>query len=133
MKVNEFYRHKWNKYVVKVTKVSLHNVELKTVYSGVTEAIAVENFDLNYEPCETIYKWRETIDELFSFAKIKFMGNSIRIDADDSQIEFSIEDDMLAVQFTDDIKEAVESDTNLLRFLLEDADEVILMFANLFE
>lgn len=133
MKVNEFYRHKWNKYVSKVTKVGLYDVELKTVYSGVTEKIAIENFYLNYDPCETIYKWRETIEELFSFAKIRFMGNAIRINADESEIEFSIEDDMLVTQFTDDIKEAVESETNLLRFLLEDADEVILMFANLFE
>ncbi len=132
-KVGEFYRHKWNKYVSKVTNVGLHKVELKTVNSGVSETIAVENFDSNYEPCVTIYQYRETLEDMFSFGKISFMGNTIQVNVDDSRLEFSLADDRMEVQFTDDIKEAVESDTNILSFLIEDADEVITMFADLFE
>lgn len=133
-KVGEYYRHKWNKYISKVTKVSLHTVELKTVYSGVTDVINVEHFDMNYEPAVTIYQWRNTFDKLFSFGDIQLFGDCIRVKVDDTVIDFSIKDNnRLVVCFTDDVKEAVESETNILRFLIEDADEVITMFADLFE
>lgn len=133
-KVGEYYRHKWNKYVSKVTKVSLYTVELKSVYSGVSESIKVENFDMNFEPAITIYQWRNTFEKLFSFADIQLFGECVRIKVDDTVVDFSIKNnDRLVVCFTDDIKEAVESETNILRFLLEDADEVITMFADLFE
>ena len=70
---NEFYRHKWNKYVVKIVNVTRKQVEMLTVNSGVAETIDRENFDDNYELCNDIYKWRETIEELFSFGKIRFI------------------------------------------------------------
>lgn len=133
-KVGEYYRHKWNKYILKVTKVTLHTVELKTVYSGVAESVKVENFDANYEPAITIYQWRKTIKELFSFGDIQLFGDCVRVKVDDTVIDFSIDkDNMLTICFTDDIKEAVEAETNVLRFLIEDADDVIQSFADLFE
>ena len=134
VKVGEYYRHKWNKYILKVTKVSLHTVELKTVYSGVFESVKIENFDMNYEPAITIYQWRKTIKELFSFGEIQLFGDCVRVKVDDTIIDFSINaDKMLTVCFTDDVKEAVDADINILRFLIEDADDVIQSFADLFE
>lgn len=132
-KVGEFYRHKFNKYVSKVTKVGRNKVELVTLNSNVAEAIDRENFDLNYEEVTTIYQFRKHIEEAFDFGTIKLMGDTIRVDVDDSRLEFSIPNNQLKVQFTDDIKEAVDSETNILRFLIEDVNEVVTMFADLFE
>ena len=62
------------------------------------------------------------------------MGDTIRIDVDDSRIEFSVSyDNQLKVQFSDDIKEAVDADSNTMYFLLEDTFDVITMIASLFE
>ena len=132
-KVGEFYRHKFNKYVSKVTKVGRNKVELVTLNSNVTESIDRENFDLNYEEVTTIYQFRKHIEEAFSFGVVRLMGDTVRVDVDDSRIEFSIPNNQLKVQFTDDIKEAVDSETNILRFLIEDVNEVVTMFADLFE
>ena len=132
-KVGEFYRHKFNKYVSKVTKVGRNKVELVTLNSNVVESIDRENFDLNYEEVTTIYQFRKHIEEAFDFGDIKLMGDTIRVDVDDSRLEFSIPNNQLKVQFTDDIKDAVDSETNILRFLIEDVNEVITMFADLFE
>ena len=49
MKKGEYYRHKWNKYVSKITNVRGDIVELKTVNSSVTETIDRLHFDNNYE------------------------------------------------------------------------------------
>lgn len=135
MKKNEYYRHKWNKYVVKIIDVRRTDVEMKTVSSGVVETISKENFDMNYELCTDIYKWKDTIEELFNFGKVSCMGPAVKVVVDDSWLEFSIGQysDLLAVQFSDDIKEAVESEYNIMEFLVDDADEVIHMFADLFE
>lgn len=133
MKKNEFYRHKWNKYVAKITDVKRDRVELKTVNSGVTETISKENFDLNYVPCVTIHEWRNTISDVFSFGDVLLMGDTVRVKVDDTIVDFSIDSsNQFAVCFTDDVKEAIEADSNIMRFLLEDADEVIDMFADLF-
>lgn len=134
MKKGEFYRSKWNKYVVRVTDVKWDYVELMSILSKTTERIKKENFDMNFESCDTIYKWRQTIESAFSFGEIQLIGDAVRVKVDTTIIDFSIDvNDMLVVSFTDDIKEAVESDKNILRFLIEDADEVISMFADLFE
>lgn len=133
MKRGEYYRHKWNKYVVKVTDIGRKQIHLNIVSSGVEEVIATENFEANYTPCVSIHQWRTTIDEMFSFAdKIVALGNTIRMKCDESVIDFSMSDENLTLCFTDDIKEAVEADTNTMRFLLEDADTVLEMFADLF-
>lgn len=134
MKVNEFYRHKWNKYVSKVVKVTRTNVELVTLNCNVAESISKENFELNYEPVVTIYQFRKTIEEAFSFGNVSLMGDAIRVDVDDSRIEFSVgfNNSRLEVYFTDDVKEAVESDTNTMYFLLEDTFDIINMLASLF-
>lgn len=134
MKKNEFYRNKWNYYVAKITDVKRDRVELLAVNSGVRETITKETFELNYTPCITIYQWRKTLEQMFSFATIKFIGDSIRVLVDDTKLDFSISlNNMLTVSFTDDIKEAIGADTNMLRFLLEDADTIIQSFAELFE
>lgn len=133
MKKGEYYRHKWNKYVSKITNIRGDIVELKTINSEVTETIDRQHFDSNYEPCATIYQWRKTIESAFANCEIHLMGDCVRVNCDTTIVDFSISDDILVVCFTDDVKEAVESDTNILRFLIEDADEVITMFAELFE
>jgi len=134
MKKNEFYRNKWNYYVAKITDVKRDKVELLAVNSGVCETIARENFELNYTPCTTIYQWRKTLEQMFSFATIKFIGDSIRVLVDDTRLDFSISiNNMFTVSFTDDIKKTLGADTNILRFLLEDADTIIQSFAELFK
>ena len=106
-----------------------------SVNSGVAETIDRENFDDNYELCNDIYKWRETIEELFSFGKIRFMGPAVKVIVDASWLEFSIGqyNNLLSVQFSDDIKEAIEAEYNIMDFLISDTDEVIHMFADLIE
>lgn len=137
MKANEYYRHKWNKYVSKVTNVKRDKVELTVVNSGVAEVIAKDDFELNYEPVLTIYQWRKDIEELYPFAKILFVGDTIQITVDDSRIDFRLTNNLnnqrLIAHFTDDLKEAMELTTNTLEFLVEDAEEAIKLFAELFE
>ena len=134
MRTGEFYRHRYNHYVSKVTNVGRKSIELETLNCSVAEKIDRENFNLNYEPVVTIYQFRKTIEEAFYFGKTKLMGDTIRIDVDDSRIEFSVSyDNQLKVQFSDDIKEAVDADSNTMYFLLEDTFDVITMIASLFE
>ena len=132
-KVGEYYKHKWNKYVARVTKVSLRCVDLIVINSGVHDVIAIENFDLNYEPCTTIFKWLKKIEELYMCEEVLTFMDAIRCKDGNTVIDFSVNDDMLVVCFTDDVKEILEADSNVMRFLLEDADEVIEMFADFFE
>lgn len=131
-KVGEFYRHKFNKYVSKVTKIGRNKVELVTLNCDVAESIDRENFDANYEEVITIYQFRKDIEKAFDFGKVSLMGDTIRVDVDDSRIEFSIPDSQLKVQFSDDVKEAIEVETNIMYFLLEDTFDVITMLASLF-
>lgn len=137
MKTNEYYRHKWNKYVSKVTNVKRDKVELTVVNSGVAEVIAKDDFELNYEPVLTIYQWRKTIEELYPFAEILFVGDTIQINVEDSRIDFRLTNNLsnqrLIARFTDDLKEAMDLYTNTLEFLVEDAEEAIKLFAELFE
>lgn len=132
-KVGEYYRHRWNKYVSKVTKVTRSNVTLKVVNSGVTEYIHTDNFDMNYTPCTTIYQWRDTIEDLFKSCEVWLMGDTIRVAKDTTIIYFCIDiKNRLSVSYTDDIKKLIDAESNMLKFLIEDADEVIPMFADLF-
>lgn len=138
MRVNDYYRHKWNKYISKITNVTRNNVELVAINSGVAETISKENFDLNYEPVLTIYQWRKDIEQIYSFAtKILFVGDTIQVTVDDSRIDFrltnNLNDQRLIAHFTDDLKEAMELYSNTLEFLVEDAEEAIKLFAELFE
>ena len=134
MKKGEYYRHKWNKYVSRITDVKRDKVQLEIINSGVVETIRKENFEDNYTPCTTIYDWECEIQRAFPFGVIKLMGDTIRVDVDDSRIEFSIDyNGMLKAQYSDDIKEAIDTEYNVTRFLLEDANDVIELFANLFE
>lgn len=138
MRVNDYYRHKWNKYISKITNVTRNNVELVAINSGVAETINKENFGLNYEPVLTIYQWRKDIEQIYSFAtKILFVGDTIQVTVDDSRIDFrltnNLNDQRLIAHFTDDLKEAMELYSNTLEFLVEDAEEAIKLFAELFE
>lgn len=132
MKVNDFYRHKWNKYVSKITRVGRSEVELVTLNCNVAEKISKDDFYNNYEPVVTVYQFRKDIETAFDFGKVSLMGDTIRVDVDDSRIEFSIPGEQLKVYFSDDVKEAVEADTNIMYFLLEDTFDVITMLASLF-
>lgn len=137
MKVGDFYRHKWNKYISKVTNVKRDKVELIVVNSGVSECISADIFEMNYEPVLTIYQWRKTIETIYSFAKVIFRGDTIVIEVDDSLIEFRLTNNLhnqrLIAHFSDDLKEAMELYSNTLEFLIEDADDAIRLFADLFE
>ena len=138
MRVNDYYRHKWNKYISKITNVTRNNVELVAINSGVAETISKENFGLNYEPVLTIYQRRKDIEQIYSFAtKILFVGDTIQVTVDDSRIDFrltnNLNDQRLIAHFTDDLKEAMELYSNTLEFLVEDAEEAIKLFAELFE
>lgn len=136
-KVGEYYRHRWNKYVSKVTAVKRGQVELTVVNSGVVESVSTDNFELNYEPVLTIYQWRKTIEDVYSFANVLFRGDTIVVEVDDSRIDFRLTNNLnnqrLIAHFTDDLKEAMDLYSNTLEFLIEDADEAIRLFAELFE
>lgn len=131
MKVGEFYRNRFNKYVSQITKVGRNEIELVTLHSNTPEKIKREHFDNNYEEIVTVYQFEKDIREAFSFGEVKLMGDTIQVNVDDSRIEFSITN-QLKVYFSDDIKEAVDSETNIMYFLLEDAFDVINMLASLF-
>jgi len=132
MKTGEFYRSIYNCYVSKVTKVSRNNVILENRY-GVEDVVALENFDLNWRRCATIYEYRDTIAEAFpEDCELTLRGECVVVSYDEGQIEFAIIDDMLRVQFTDDVKDALDADSNVMEFLLEDALDVISMIADLF-
>lgn len=134
MKVGEFYKSIYNHYVSKVTKVWRNVVTLEN-RQGVTDEISVDNFDANWKRCVTIYEYRDELQKAFSHvnATMCMRGDAVVIQIDDSQLAFGIVNDMLRVMFTDDVKEAVEADSNIMEFLLEDAFDVITMFADLFE
>ena len=134
MKVGEFYRSIYNHYVAKVVKVTRDNVTLEN-RQGVSETIALENFDLNWRRCANIYEYRDTIDEAFSHVQhsIVMYGNCVKVTVDTDYVEFSIVDDMLMIQVTDDVKDALDLEYNVADFLLEDALDVINTIANLFE
>ena len=135
MKKGEYYRHKWNKYVSKIIDMKHTYIELKTINSGVTEFIHPEYFNQNYTPCITIYHWQDTIKDIYDFAdEVIARGDTIRVRVNDSILDFSVNDvqDEFKVYCSDDIKEAYELDYNVTRFLLEDADEIIPMFADFF-
>ena len=133
MKTGEYYKHKWNKYISKITGVKRNKIELVIINSGVKEEISIENFNLNYVPCKTIHDWRKVIDEAFPNTEICAYGDAIRVKINDSILDFSLtyDETQLTACYTDDIKEIIEADTNILRFSLEDANEIINMFAEL--
>lgn len=140
MKVGEFYKSIYNHYVSKVTKVWRNVVTLEN-RQGVTDEISVDNFDANWKRCVTIYEYRDEIEKAFGNCtannNVVMRGDAVVVTVDDpaepSVIAFGIVNNMLRVQFTDDVKEAVEADSNIMEFLLEDAFDVITMFADLFE
>ena len=118
MKVNEFYRHKWNKYVSKIVKVGSKYVELITLNCDVPEKILKEHFDNNYVPCTTIYDFRTTVETAFEGAEVLFMGECIRVNIDGECIEFSIDhNNMLKVYVSDTIRDALSLTYNVTRFL----------------
>ena len=62
------------------------------------------------------------------------MGDTIRVDVDNTRLEFSIDhNNKLKVQYSDDVKDELHFEYNVKRFLLEDVDDVLHLFANLFE
>lgn len=129
-KVGEYYRHKWNKYISKVIAIKKGHVELITLNSGVSEYIHIDNFDMNYEPCNTIYELRPLIESSFSFSEIQTFVDCVRIKVNNTVIDFSIDyNNRFTVCFTDDVKHRINAEKNVLKFLLDDADEVISMFA----
>lgn len=131
MKKGEYYRHKWNKYVSKIISIHGDAIELKTINSGVTETIDRQHFNNNYEPCITIYQWRKTIESAFADCEIHLMGDCVRANKDTTIIDFSISNDKLVVCVTDDIKKLMGIEHNLLRYDIDDAEEIINSFASL--
>lgn len=133
MKTGEYYKSKWNGYVSKITNIYLDKIILKDVFTGIVDEVAITNFKMNWEPCISVYQWSDLFETLFTNQQIMYFSDTIKIKDDTSLVEFSIDDNMLMVSFTDDVKEVVDSDSNTMRFLIDDANEVIEMFAELFE
>lgn len=130
MKVGEYYFNKFNKYVEKVTKIG-QTVKLQSI-TGIESTIKLEYFNDNYVKCNSIYQYRDTIATLFKRGKVEYFADGIKVDIDDERIIFSIEDDNLKVDITDEVKEALGLEYNVTRFLLTDAFEVINTIADLF-
>ena len=134
MKTGEFYKSIYNHYVSKVIKVSRNTVTLENG-QGVTDTVGMQNFDANWRRCVRIYEFEHTIDEAFNHVEhtIALYGNCVKVTVDNDYVEFSIVDDMLMIQVTDDVKEALDLDYNVADFLLEDALDVINTIGSLFE
>lgn len=131
MKVGEYYFHKFNKYVEKITKIG-STIELISV-NGVTSKIKLENFSDNYVKCGSIYEYKTTIEKAFSHGHIDYFADGVRVDIDDERITFSLEDDMLKVEMTDEVRDALNLEYNITYFYIKDVFEVINTIASLFE
>ena len=131
MKVGEYYFHKYNKYVERITKIG-STIELISV-NGVTSKIKLENFSENYTKCGSIYEYKNTIEKAFSHGRTEYFADGIRVDIDDEQITFSLDDDMLKVDMTDEVKDALNLQYNITYFYLNDIFEIINTIASLFE
>lgn len=134
MKVGEFYKSIYNHYVSKVVKVDKAEITLENM-QGVTDVVAIDNFDANWKRCATIYEFRNAIDEAFEHVEhtTTFVGETVKVVVDEDYVHFSIEDDMLKLEVSDDVKDALELDYNIGEFLLEDALQVINTVGSLFE
>ena len=131
MRKGEYYFNKFNKYVEQITKVG-QTVELQNIM-GVTSIIKLEHFNDNYVKCNSIYEYKNTIAEKFKRGKVQYFADGIKVDIDDERIIFSIEDKDLKVYMTDEVKDALNLEYNITRFLLRDIFEVINTIADLFE
>ena len=131
MKVGEYYFHKYNKYVERITKIG-NIIELISV-NGVTSKIKLENFSENYTKCGSIYEYKNTIEKEFSHGHTEYFADGIRVNIDDEQITFSLDDDMLKVDMTDEVKDALNLQYNITYFYLNDIFEIINTIASLFE
>ena len=134
MKTGEFYKSIYNHYVAKVTKVTRNEVTLENK-DGVAETVKLENFDANWKRCVTIYEFKGTIDEAFNHVEhtTVMRGDCINVTVDEDYVSFSIVDNMLRVEVSDDVKDALEIEYNIEDFLLEDALNVINTVGSLFE
>jgi hypothetical protein len=130
MKIGEYYFSKFNKYVAQITKTG-REIELQSIM-GVKSTISAEYFNDNYIKCNSIYQYRDTIAERFKRGKVEYFADGIKVDIDDERIIFSIEDDNLKVDMTDEVKDALNLEYNITRFLLRDLFEVINTIADLF-
>ena len=126
MNVGDLYRSKWNKYTAKIVSINPSTIVLENK-QGVKESVAVNNFELNWQPCD--------INACASIIKEAFTSHRITIDdsivIDNWQIVFRIIDDELSVNFSDAIKNKLDLSSNTLSFKLCDAEEVIYMIADL--
>ena len=133
MKVGDYYYHKFNKYVERITKITPKEIELKNI-DMITTVIKSEYFNDNYMKCNPIYNYVETIVRAFKKAKFKFDQSYIRVDPDpDNFIAFGIVNNQLRVVMSEEVYTALELEDSIEDFLLDDAEEVINMIADLFE
>lgn len=134
MKTGEFYKSIYNHYVAKVTKVTRNEVTLENK-DGVAETVKLENFDANWKRCATIYEFKSTIDEAFNHVEhtTVMRGDCINVTVDEDYVSFSIVNNMLRIEVSDDVKDALEIEYNIEDFLLEDALDVINTVGSLFE
>ena len=131
MKKGEFYFHKFNKYVEQVTKVG-SVIEMQNIM-GVKSTIKAEHFNDNYKKCNSIYEYKNTIAERFKRGTIQYFADGIKVDIDDERIIFSIDEDNLKIDVTDEVKDALNLEYNITMFLVRDIFEVINTIADLFE
>lgn len=132
MKNNEYYFNKWNKYVEQITNITPIRIELKNMM-GVTTTIKAEYFNDNYVKCNDVYNLIDTILSAFIPAKVlfDFQQNFISINKDD--VAFGVVNDMLRVVMSDEIRDILELDNTIEDFMLEDAETIINMIADLYK
>ena len=134
MKTGEFYRSIYNHYVSKVTKVGRHEVILENK-QGVADKIDIENFDTNWRRCITIYEYRDTIADAFKHVNYQMLliGECVKVTVDEDFVMFSIANNMLRIQVSDDVRDALDLKYNVADFLMEDVLDVIYTIGSLFE
>ena len=128
MNVGDLYRSKWNKYTAKIVSINPSTIVLENK-QGVKESVAVNNFELNWQPCD-INAYASIIKEAFESHNITTTDNYYIV-VDNWQISFRIIDDELSVNFSDTVKNKLDLSSNTLSFKLCDAEEVIYMIADL--
>ena len=136
MKTGEYYRSKWNHYKAKIVTIDTNHVKMRT-NDGVNEYYRIENFNANWEKCRSIYEFEHQIKTKFKNCRIFHytqLGESFKVIAPDYVwIEFAVSTDnnYLRVWFSQSIQQQLNEDVSVMDFDINDADEVIDLFASL--
>lgn len=107
MKVGEIYKNRFNKYFAKVTNVSLSDVTLETLSSGVKEKIDIRYFNTNWNKVSEICNYQSIIKKLFKGWYILYSDSEITVSSNDDFITFSISDGELDITLSDSLYDII--------------------------